>query len=97
MPKAYWIAHVTVTDPERYALYAQGTAEPFKKYGAKVLARGGTYHALEGADHPRNVVIEFASMEDALACYHSPEYQAAREHRIGAGIPNITIVEGVDP
>ena len=40
-------------------------------------------------------MIEFASMEDALACYHSPEYQAAREHRIDAGIPNITIVEGV--
>ena len=95
MPKAYWIAHVTVTDPEKYALYAAGTAEPFKKYGAKILARGGAYHALEGPDHPRNVVIEFASMEDALACYNSPEYQAAREHRLEAGIPNIVLVEGV--
>ncbi|MCH2165703.1 MAG: DUF1330 domain-containing protein [Marinovum sp.] len=95
MPKAYWIAHVTVTDPERYAVYAAGTTEPFAKYGAKVLARGGPYKALEGADHARNVVIEFASMEDALNCYNSPEYQAAREHRIDAGIPNIIIVEGV--
>ena len=96
MPKAYWIAHVTVTDPENYQKYAAGTAAPFKKYGAKVLARGGKYNALEGADHPRNVVIEFPDYETAISCYESPEYQAAREYRLNAGIPNITIVEGVD-
>ncbi|MEL6912917.1 MAG: DUF1330 domain-containing protein [Pseudomonadota bacterium] len=95
MPKAYWIAHVTVTDPEPYALYAKGTAEAFEKYGANILARGGRYEALEGADHARNVVIEFPDLETALACYRSPEYQAARAHRVDAGIANITIVEGV--
>lgn len=95
MPKGYWIAHVTVTDPEPYARYAAATAEPFRKYGAHILARGGSYTALEGADRPRNVVIEFPSMEAALACYNSPEYQAAKKHREGAGIADITIVEGV--
>lgn len=95
MPKGYWIAHVTVTDPEQYAVYAAATAEPFRKYGANVLARGGAYEALEGADRPRNVVIEFPSMEAALTCYNSPEYQAAKAHRAGAGIADITIVEGV--
>lgn len=94
MPKGYWIAHVTVTDPEQYAHYAAATAEPFAKYGANVLARGGTYSALEGADRPRNVVIEFPSMQAALDCYNSPEYQAARAKRIDAGIADITIVEG---
>ena len=96
MPKAYWIAHVTVTDPENYQKYAEGTAAAFTKYGAKILARGGQYRAFEGADHPRNVVIEFADFATAVACYESPEYQAARQHRLNAGIPNITIVEGVD-
>ena len=96
MAKAYWIAHVTVTDPDSYKVYAEGTAVPFAKYGAKVLARGGAYHALEGADHPRNVVIEFESLDQALACYHSEDYQAARAHRVDAGIANITLVEGVD-
>lgn len=94
MPKGYWIAHVTVTDPEPYAVYAAATAEPFKKYSANILARGGAYKALEGADRPRNVVIEFPSFQAALDCYNSPEYQAARENRIGAGIADITIVEG---
>ncbi|MEO0484384.1 MAG: DUF1330 domain-containing protein [Pseudomonadota bacterium] len=95
MPKAYWIAHVTVTDPTEYAKYAAGTAAPFEEYGAKVLARGGAYEALEGADHARNVVIEFPDMATALACYRSDAYQAARAHRVDAGIANITIVEGV--
>ena len=95
MPKAYWIAHVTVTDPEPYALYAAGTAAAFSKYGGKILARAGDYVSLEGFDHARNVVIEFPSLQAAKDCYHSPEYQAARAHRLNAGIANITLVEGV--
>ena len=94
MPKAYWIAHVTVTNPDPYALYAKGATEAFAKHGARVLARGGAVEHLEGEGHPRNVVIEFDSMEEALACYHSTEYQEAKAHREGAGIANIMILEG---
>ncbi|MCV6576765.1 MAG: DUF1330 domain-containing protein [Cohaesibacter sp.] len=94
MPKAYWIAHVTVTNPEPYALYAAGATEAFKQFGAKVLARGGAVEQLEGEGHPRNVVIEFESMEQALACYHSADYQTAKAHRLDAGLANIMIVEG---
>jgi len=94
MPKAYWIAHVTVTDPDPYALYAKGATEAFQRHGARVLARGGAVEQLEGDGHPRNVVIEFDSMEAALACYNSPEYQAAKAHRKDAGIANLMILEG---
>lgn len=96
MPKAYWVAHVTVTNPEPYALYAAGATEAFKKFGAKVLARGGAIESLEGASRPRNVIIEFDSMETALACYNSDTYQAAKAHRENAGEPDIMILEGVD-
>ncbi|CUH39710.1 hypothetical protein JSE7799_02438 [Jannaschia seosinensis] len=95
MPKAYWIAHVTVTDPDPYALYAKGATEAFEKHGARVLARGGEVVGLEGESRPRNVIIEFDSMEAARACYDSAEYQAAREHRIGAGDAQIMLLEGV--
>ena len=94
MPKAYWIAHVTVTDPEPYKLYAAGATQAFREHGARVLARGGRIEALEGESHPRNVVIEFDSMEAALACYNSDTYQSAKRHREGAGIANIMIIEG---
>ena len=56
---------------------------PIERYGAKFLARGGKTEVLEGPARARNVVIEFASMEDALACYNSPEYTAARKIRQG--------------
>ena len=95
MAKGYWIAHVTVKDPDLYQNYVNASPEAFKKFNARVLARGGTSTQLEGAGRPRNVVIEFDSYEDALACYNSPEYQSARAHREGAGIADIVIVEGV--
>ncbi|MEM9795256.1 MAG: DUF1330 domain-containing protein [Pseudomonadota bacterium] len=94
MPKGYWIAHVTVTDPDPYGVYVKGASEAFEKYGARVLARGGEVIALEGESRPRNVVIEFESLAQAKACYDSPEYQAAREHRIGAGEAQIILLEG---
>ncbi len=95
MAKGYWIAHVTVTDPDPYKLYVEGGAVAFQKYGAKVLARGGEHKIMEGAGKARNVVIEFESFAQAVACYESPEYQAARKHRENAGEADIVIVEGV--
>ncbi len=93
--KAYWIARVTVTDPDPYKLYAEAAPEAFKTYNATILARGGRCEQMEGDGRPRNVVIEFASYEDAIACYNSDEYQNARKHRLGAGDAEIVIVEGV--
>ncbi|WP_395663039.1 DUF1330 domain-containing protein [Aestuariivirga sp.] len=95
MPKGYWIAHVTVTDPEQYQTYAGAAPEAFRKYGATILARGGTHTQMEGEGRPRNVVIEFPSLQAAIDCYNSPEYQAAKARRQGAGIAEIVLVEGV--
>jgi uncharacterized protein (DUF1330 family) len=93
--KAYWIAHVTVIRPDQYRLYAEAAPEAFRKYNARFLARAGRCEQLEGAGRPRNVVVEFDSFEDALACYNSREYQAAKAKRQGAGEADIVIVEGV--
>ncbi len=95
MPKAYWIAHVTVSNPDQYKHYASDAPVAFKKYGATFLARGGTFEQMEGNGRPRNVVVEFPSLQAALDCYRSAEYQAARAKRLGAGEADIVIVEGV--
>ena len=95
MAKGYWIAHVTVTDPDRYRAYAEAAPQAFKKYGAAILARGGTFEQLEGEGRPRNVVIEFPSLQAAIDCYNSPEYQAAKAKRKTAGTADIVLVEGV--
>jgi uncharacterized protein (DUF1330 family) len=96
MPKAYWIAHVTVTDAAQYPKYVEAARPAFAKYGAVFLARGGRHTQFEGEDRARNVVTEFPSYEAACDCYRSPEYQAAKALRKEAGIVSLVIVEGVE-
>ena len=95
MAKAYWIAHVTVTNMDEYSKYVQTAPAAFQKYGAKILARGGRHEIMEGEGRARNVVIEFDSIDDAIACYRSDEYQQAKAYRADAGVADITIVEGI--
>ncbi len=95
--KGFWIAHVEVTDPERYKQYVAGTVAPFKEFGAKFHARGGTSEILEGdLVGARHVIIEFKDLATAKACWSSPDYQAAREHRLAASTGSVTIVEGTE-
>jgi uncharacterized protein (DUF1330 family) len=94
---AYWIAHVTVTDPEAYGRYAKLATAAIEAHGGRFLARAGRYVQLEGRDRARNVLAEFPSLEAAEACYRSPEYQAALAHARGAAERDLVIVEGVPP
>ncbi len=96
MPKAYLVAQASVTNPEAYGHYVTGTAAAFTKFGARALARGGRSEVMEGHGRPRVVILEFASLDDARAYYNSPEYQAARQHRLGAADFDSVIVEGVE-
>jgi uncharacterized protein (DUF1330 family) len=96
MPKAYWIARVDVHDPEGYKGYVETAAPAFRRHGARFLARGGPAHRLEGEMRARNVVIEFASMEEARACYESEEYQKAKAIRERCATAEMLLVEGVE-
>ena len=96
--KAYWIAHVDITDPTQYAEYTQRGPAAFARYGGKFLARGGRAEALEGRKTPqRTVIIEFESYEQAVACYRSAAYQEAKSYREEWARAEIIIVEGVAP
>lgn len=96
MPKGYIVARVTVTDPDAYAEYVKGASEAIRRYGGRPLVRGGRHEAMEGEARARNVVIEFGSFEQAKAYYRSPEYQAAKAKREGAGIAEIVALEGAE-
>ena len=95
MPKGYVISRVDIKNPEAYAEYVRLGTEAIRKFGGKPLVRGGKHEALEGAARARNVVLEFADYETALAYYRSADYQAARAKRIGAADMEIVVVEGV--
>jgi uncharacterized protein (DUF1330 family) len=96
MAKGYWIARMTVNNPDEYAKYIEGAGPAFKRHGAKFLVRSGRTEAVEGPGRPRNVVIEFASFDEALACYNAPDYQAAAKFRHASAEGEIIIVEGFE-
>lgn len=96
MPKAYWVARIDVTDPEGYKEYVAANAVAFSKYGARFLVRGGRFEAPEGTPRARNVVLEFKDYDTALACYHSPEYAAAKAKRDGRSEGDVIVIEGYD-
>ena len=49
---------------------------------------------MEGLGRARFVIIEFPSMQHALVCYNSPEYQAAVVIRQTVADGEVIIVEG---
>ena len=95
MPKAYWVAHVDVDDPDVYEEYKSANALAFAKYGAKFIVRGGQQEIPEGNNRTRTVVLEFQDYEMALACYNSPEYKKALAIRKDISTSDLVIVEGV--
>ena len=92
---ALWIAHVTVTDDEAYAKYAEIATRAIAENGVEILARGGRYVQLEGKDRARNVVVRYPSVEAAEAVYHSDTYQEALKHAVGASEREVVIVEEI--
>jgi uncharacterized protein (DUF1330 family) len=96
MAKGYWIAHVTISNPEGYKDYVAANAIAFKKYGAKFVVRNGEHRIATGTAMTgrRHVVIEFESYAVAQACYDSPEYQAACKIRDKHAVADLVIIEG---
>jgi uncharacterized protein (DUF1330 family) len=94
--KGYWIAHVEITNPERYKDYVAANAAPLKKYGARFLVRNGESEVRGALRGRRHVVIEFDSYAIAKACHDSPEYQAAAKIRDEASSADLVIIEGYE-
>ena len=94
--KGYWIVQVDVPDADAYKPYLVANQAPFGQFGARYLVRGGRRDVMEGSARDRIVVLEFPSFEAALACYRSPEYQAAKKPRDGKAEADVIVTEGYD-
>ena len=95
---AFWVARSRISDPAAYKKYTDRVPAIVAKHHGKVLARGGRFKILEGPEKfHRFVVIEFPTLEDAVACHDSPEYREAAAFRAGgAGEVELVIVEAGD-
>jgi uncharacterized protein (DUF1330 family) len=68
----------------------------YKPFGGRFIVRAADPVPLEGqSPKGRLVIIEFDSMEQALAWYHSPAYSKLRPIRQRSGISNIYILPGL--
>ncbi len=87
---AYWLARCKINDPVEYKKYTDRVPGIIVRFGGKVLARGGKYQIMEGTDRfHRFVVIEFPTLEQAVKCHQSPEYQAAAAFRRAPGVGEV--------
>ena len=95
MPKGYWIAtYRSVSNPDALARYAKLAGPILEARGGKILARGLPARNFEGQAQ-RSVIVEFASVDAAIAAYESPAYQEALALLDGAVERDVRIVEGV--
>jgi len=94
MPKAYWIVRVSVRDEKGYPEYLAAASPAFQKFGAKFIVRGGPFETREGSARERNVVVEYKDRATAVACYDSPEYQAAKVIREKYADADFIIIDG---
>lgn len=95
MAKGYWIAfYRSIKNPDALANYAKLAGPAIESRGGRFLARGIPTKTYEAGLQQRTVVIEFPSVQDAIAAHDSPGYQEALKALGNAAERDMRIVEG---
>jgi uncharacterized protein (DUF1330 family) len=96
MAKAYWITcYHQVSDPAKLASYAKLALPAIEAGGGRVLARTTATKAYEHGKLERTVLIEFDSVEQAVAVHDSAAYRQALVALGDGAIRDLRIVPGV--
>jgi uncharacterized protein (DUF1330 family) len=96
MAKGYWINFFrSVKDPAKVEAYRKLAGQVMQAAGARFLVRGDPAKVYEAGVAGRVVVIEFDSVEQAIAAHDSPGYQAALKALGDGAERDLRIVEGI--
>ncbi|WP_257828105.1 DUF1330 domain-containing protein [Burkholderia glumae] len=96
MAKAYWLSiYRNISDTDKMAAYAKLAAPAVAEAGGRYLVRNTPAEVFEGGLRERAVIIEFDSLEAALAARHSPAYHAALKALDNGAERDFRVVEGV--
>ncbi|WPZ36438.1 DUF1330 domain-containing protein [Thalassobaculum sp. OXR-137] len=97
MAKAYWIsAYRKVKDADKLAAYAKLAGPAITAGGGTFLARGMPAKTYEAGLAERTVLIEFPSVEAAVATHDSPAYKEALDALGDGAERDMRIVEGAE-
>jgi uncharacterized protein (DUF1330 family) len=78
MAKAYWVStYRSISEPDKVAAYAALAGPALTAAGGTFLARGTAVAAFELGQLERTVLIEFPSVEAAVAAHDGEAYQEA--------------------
>jgi uncharacterized protein (DUF1330 family) len=96
MAKAYFIScYRQISDPAKLAAYAKLALPAIEAAGGRLLARGVAAKAYESGQLERTVIIEFDSVDQAVAMHDGPAYQQALAALEGGAVRDVRIVSGV--
>ena len=96
MKKGYWVvAYRSILDEPALKEYGKLAILAIEAGGGKALIRSSEVQPRESGLSQRVVVIEFESLENAIATYNRPAYQSALRVLGAATERDLRIVEGV--
>src|SRR5690349_22945130 len=96
MAKGYWITfYRSISNPDALAAYAKLAGPAITAGGGRFLARGNAVKAYEQGIAQRATLIEFDSVELAIAAHESPAYREALQALGNACERDIRIVDGL--
>jgi uncharacterized protein (DUF1330 family) len=96
MGKGYWIAcYRSVSAPTALEEYAKLGGPALVAAGGTVLARGRPAKVFDAGLEQRTVLLEFESVERAIAAYEGERYKAARAILGNGAERDLRIVEGI--
>jgi uncharacterized protein (DUF1330 family) len=97
MAKAYWVVcYRSISNPDAVAAYAKLAGPALAAQGARYLVRNVPAKTYEAGLKQRSVVIEFDSVEAAVAAHDSAGYQEALKLLNNAAERDFRIIEGVE-
>jgi uncharacterized protein (DUF1330 family) len=97
MAKGYWVvAYHQIKNQDAFQAYAKLAAPAVMAAGGKYLIRGNPTEVHESGMNQRIVVIEFPSLQQAIACHEGAAYQEALKPLAGGAVKrDLRIVEGM--
>lgn len=92
----YFVARISIHNPEEYQKYLDGADAVFAKFNGHYLAVDEHPETLEGGPFcGRVVIIEFPGEAELRQWYDSPEYREILRHRLKAADCSTLLVRGL--